>query len=356
MRISRIYFLVFSIALLVCQPVCLQAFETDQYNLPPIPLADIGDEFTEHIVEKIREAASALNAEISDHEACLGGRSGSKCNRVQSAERLAYLRSETAIADEVYKRLGSGNLFVTKTGLWFKKHKFAATPDRYKIDFLHSFYVFSPANYVTISPTINMYGVELGYDKIEHILQQGHKYYSIKQNGLAKKLPEDIAEKKAIDWGKRSERTFFGYWVSGVYSNGDLYANYAGLKFYEGLARKINVGGQTRPAIVSFVEGRWSMNNDLDLKTAVLKPFINEGLNEAINPSVYAFNVLPTVRRVVRNQACDEWRKLMPNAKKADLDSRSALYETWNGVDYGFKKSSRMVRIGETCISESLTE
>lgn len=351
MRLSSIFCLVFLFAGLVSVPMRLHAFETDQYNLPPVPLADIGDEFSDYIAENIVEALKKVNNEIAVNEACVSPAKKSSCS-----DKLTYLRSETAIADEVYRRLGSGNLFVTKTGNWFKKHKFAATPDRYKIDFLHSFYVFTPANYVTISPTIKMYGIELGYDKIEHILQQGHKYYSIKRKALAKDLSESAAEKKAVDWGKRSEKTFFGYWVSGVYSNGDLYANYAGLKFYEGLARSINVGGQTRPAIVSFVEGKWRMNSNQDMNAAILKPFINEGLNEAINPSVYAFNVLPTVRRVVKNQACDEWRKLMPNAKKADLESRSALYETWNGIDYGFKKSSRMVRIGETCFDRSLAE
>lgn len=345
-----------TIFLLLTLPLSALAFETDQYNLPPVPLADIGDEFTAYVVENIDEATMTINAEIARHEACIAGKASKTCTPSESKVRLAYLRSETAVADEVYKRLGAGNLFITKTGNWFKKHKFAAAPDRYKIDYLHSFYVFTPASYVTISPTINMYGVDLGYDKIEHILQQGHKYYSIKRKALAKDLSESAAEKKAVDWGKRSEKTFFGYWVSGVYSNGDLYANYAGLRFYEGLTRSVDAGGKSRPAIVTFAEGKWQIDRSVDLKQVTLKPFIDEGLNEAINPSVYAFNVLPTVRRVVKNQACDEWRKAMPNAKKADLDSRSALYETWNGVDYGFKKSSRMVRIGETCFADSSAE
>jgi len=41
-------------ALLTSGHVC--AFETDQYNLPPKPLADIGVEVSDHVESKLRTA------------------------------------------------------------------------------------------------------------------------------------------------------------------------------------------------------------------------------------------------------------------------------------------------------------
>ena len=75
------------------------AFETDQYNLPPEPLADIGEEVREYTVENILTAVAKVNAEIAK---CLSG----KCD--SDTKRLAYLRSEEAIARAVFRELGSG--------------------------------------------------------------------------------------------------------------------------------------------------------------------------------------------------------------------------------------------------------
>ena len=41
------------------------AFETDQFNLPPVPLADIGDEVSEHVEETLRFAVAKVNADIA---------------------------------------------------------------------------------------------------------------------------------------------------------------------------------------------------------------------------------------------------------------------------------------------------
>src|ERR1700730_425940 len=48
--------------LLVLSQTSAYGFETDQYNLPPRPLADIGDEVTEHVEQKMRQAIEQINA------------------------------------------------------------------------------------------------------------------------------------------------------------------------------------------------------------------------------------------------------------------------------------------------------
>ena len=47
------------------------AFEADQYNLPPQPLADIGDEVSDYVAENLKKAAGKINAEILLRQSCL---------------------------------------------------------------------------------------------------------------------------------------------------------------------------------------------------------------------------------------------------------------------------------------------
>jgi hypothetical protein len=334
-----------------------RAFETDQYDLPPRPLADIGDEFSQHVAEMIAEALKKVNEEMALHESCLNGSAarGVKCDStVKETKRLAELRSEDAIVEAVYKLLGEGDLFTTNTGKWFGKHKFANEPSRYKPSYAQSIFLTRPINYATLSPTVRMYGVEFGFDKIDHFFQQGYKYYrKYNEARRAGKTAEQAAE-KAISWGRMTERTYFGSLVSGVYSNGDLFANYAGMKFYEGLTKGISMSGHQRPAIVVLKDNKWMVDYDVDLKADLLRPFIADHLNEALNPSGYSFFLHKVVRKHVRDHSCKDWRAVYPNATSAEFQKRTTDLEKWNGEDYGFTHKSRSVPIA-ICFEEKLS-
>lgn len=338
---------------ILLQPVGISAFETDQYNLPPEPLVDIGIEVSEYVERHLQKAVQNVNAEIKSRDACLvAAMKPGECGSANDeAKKLAYLRSGKAIAHAVYGQLGEGSLFITRSGKWVKEHEFNGSPSRFIVPYADSIYLFMPINYATISPTIKLFGTEFGTDKIDHLFQQGYKYYSIQDSELKKGKTLSDAEKKAIGWGQRTERTYFGLLVSGVYSNADLFANYVGMKFYQGLTESVTVGESTRPAILKLENGFWKISENVDLRESLIKPFLTDHLNEALNPSGYAFNVYPTVHRVVRDHACSEWRKLMPEATKADLENRSAALKTWYGEDYGFTKRSKTVSIADSCFS-----
>ena len=175
--------------------------ETDQYNLPPEPLFDIGDEVTDHIAENLFFAVATINAEIETLQSCLNDqkKKGPKCGTPQAErDRLEYLRSNDAVATEVFKLLGDGSLVLTVTGKWFMKHKFSHEPARYKTSYTESIYVAQPLDYATMSPTVRMYGTEFGTDKIEHLLQQGYNYYTIYRKEIAAGLAPDAAANKAV--------------------------------------------------------------------------------------------------------------------------------------------------------------
>ncbi len=321
------------------------AFETDQFNLPSEPLADIGDEVTDYTVENIKKAVAKLNSKIGKclaESSCSGDPGGKQY-------KLSYLQSEDAIALEVFRSLGSGFIPFTKAGTFMNKHKFAHQPARFTTKYCDSIYRTVPTNYFTLSPTVRMYGSEFGTDKIADFFQQGYDYFKIYRRALAKGMTEKEAERKAINWGKTTESTYFGKLVSGVYSNADLYSNFAGMKFYQGLTRPIVTGNTSRPAILFLKDGQWEFAAGFDLYAVLLKPFISDHLNEAWNSSLYFPGLRSSVRKVVRTKSCAGWHAKFPLLNKNDFEIRSTMLRLWNGEDYGFKPSDKFVTIANSC-------
>ena len=339
----------------VVQPLAAPAMETDQYNLPPVPLADVGDEVSEYIAQSLFAAVSKVNANIAFHQACIDAASVKRSDCGSSKKenkKLAYFRSNDAVAKELYKLLGAGNIFVSHIGQWMNSHKFRSTPATYKANYLESIYFAAPIDFATLSPTVRLFGVEFGTDKLDHLFQQGYRYYTLQKDVAAKGATPEQAVQKAIKWGQMTERTYFGLLVSGVYSNADLYANYAGMKFYQGLTEPVSIGKETRPSILNLKDGKWTVDT-ANLRDDLLKPFVTEHLNEALNPSGYAFTIFGSIRRAIKKNGCPEWRKMLPHATKADLDSRSASLEKWNGEDYGFTRKGKSVPIA-VCFEDQL--
>lgn len=346
------------VRLFLCAALLLQstfAFETDQYNLPPAPLADIGTEVSEYTELNLRSAVDKLNDEISRRQSCLENNAPKtkKSNCDSSGKELAkivYLQSEEAVAREVYKLLGAGTIPFTKSGSWMESHRFRNQPARYKTGYGKSIFALFPTNYLTISSTVNLYGTHFGTDKIAHFFQQGYEYYKIYNRALAQKSTPDQAVKKAVRYGRKTENLFFGTLISGVFSNADLCANFVGLKFYLNLTGEIKIGSRIIPALLLLRNGFWTFNGNLNfLRQNLLKPFVSNHLNEALNSSIYLPILRSSVRRVVRRQGCEQWRELFPNFTRADFDNLSAPLKLWNGEDYGFKDSKKFVTIANTC-------
>lgn len=342
--------------ILLVQPLTLFSFETDQYNLPRAPLVDIGDQVTEYTESNVRDAVRRVNKKIREIDTCLNQSADKKCTvSAKNTKKIAFLRSEDAIAKAIFKEMGSGIIPFTKSSWWLEEHKFGVEPVRYKPGIKDTIYITAPFNQLTLSSTVKLYGEEFGTDKIAHIFQQGYDYHKIYLKARKKGLSEKDAVKKAIKWGQKSERTFFGTWVSGVYSNADLYSNYAGLKFYLGLTREIKIGEKIRPATLSLKDGIWVVNENSEMKNDLLKPFITKHLNEAYNPNKF-FNVLKfrkIIKGVVKRHACKQWFERYPGLERDELEATTKSLELWHGEDYGFSYSKKFITIANTCFDES---
>src|SRR5688500_3426502 len=81
------------------------SFETDQYNLPPVPLADIGDEVSEYVENNLLIAVNTVNQKIGKSVSCLET-ADTKPKGCGSAEtertKLLYLRTDKAVAHELF--------------------------------------------------------------------------------------------------------------------------------------------------------------------------------------------------------------------------------------------------------------
>jgi len=353
MRFLAIIFLTLTINLAV-SPVVTLAFETDQYNLPPTPLADIGDEVSDHVEQTLFGVLASLNGQIASRSRCLELKS-IECRSVEVEKRkLAYLRAESTVAEEFYNRLGRGSIFRSGFGRWMEKYRFRGQPDRYKAPFAETIFVLKPSNYATLSPTVRLYGAEFGIDKLDHLFQQGYEYYELKQKAIARGATPADAEKEAIAYGQKTERTYFGLLVSGVYSNADLAANHAGMRFYENLTRSVELAGKTRPALAMLRDGSWELNRSA-IQSRPLKLYISDHLNEAWNPSSFRLTLVRSVRREVKKHACPKWLKAYPNLIRDSFLERSRSLELWQGETYGHTKRSRIVSIADICFSHSET-
>jgi hypothetical protein len=348
---AQIILLVLLVSALLSPSVAV-AFETDQYNLPRKPLADIGPEVTNHVEMKLKTAVDKVNAKILARQKCLleGTVDRGGCeSHSDELLKLEYLRSEDAIAREAFEQLGSGMPPFTSIGTWMDSHKFVAQPARYRTSYWKSIFILNPGIALTISPTVKLYGSEFGTDKIAHVFQQGYTYYKTYRRALAEGATPAEATARAVRWGQKSERTFYGTLVGGVYSNGDLSANYVGLKFYQGLTKPIVFGNTTRPAVLEIHDGIWRFtSNALE---SLVQPFISDHFNEALNPSIFTRNLgwRWFIRRSVKKRSCEQWLERYPELSRRALEEKSYALRHWYGEDYGFTDSEDFVTIANTC-------
>lgn len=355
MKQKKIFSLLLCVILLV-QPIFVCAFETDQFNLPPAPLADIGDEVSSHVEEVLRKAVSKLNTEIVLREKCLENRREAEkftncAADAKEREKLAYLRSNDAVAGEVYASLGTGLPPFTSSGSWMESHHFLKSPARYKTDYKHSIFTASPLNYLTISSTVRLYETEFGTDKIAHFFQQGFTYYEIYNRARRRGASEREAFAKAFVWGRKTERTIYGYWISRTFSNADLAANFAGLKFYLGLTADLKIGEEMRPAALVLQHGVWTFNSAAPISENLLRPFISNHFNEAFNPSIFSnvFGLRASVRKNIKARSCPQWLAKIPQVSKEELQKMTENLHLWHGEDYGFKDSQHFITVQNTC-------
>jgi hypothetical protein len=201
---------------------------------------------------------------------------------------------------------------------------------------------------VDLSPTVNVHGAYMGLDKLGHFFQQGHEYFREYRTEEARGRAESASLARAVRLGVSQERGIYGEAMVGVYSNADLAANYAGMKFYLNLTRPVRVGDATLPPLlVRGPRGEWVFNPRRGGTGAagLLRPFVGEHFNEALNPSRYKGRLHDAVRRNLRRRAGEfvAFYRIDCGAEGERLERLS----TWHGEAYGHCGPRRLISVAK---------
>lgn len=117
--------------------------------------------------------------------------------------------------------------------------------------------------------TVNIKGKVVGSDKFGHFFGQG---YTMATKFLLKK--QSLAQ--VLEYGDFTEKSYFGLQANGVYSYGDLAANYEGFKFWMRLTGSYQKDGAE--PYVKCVNGNWKINASFDWDEYI-SPAWDEGNN-----------------------------------------------------------------------------
>ena len=276
------------------------ATETDQFTTPRVPIYDIGSMLSRKVVEIIE----------SD-------RTGEDPERVLS---------EWVGHDIVASRLVR----------WVKGIRVADGPVRFKPRAFESIYraALSPAptSFLFDSPTVHVHGYYLGTDKLDHFFQQGHQYFQLVIKKEAEGADAAGAIAAAVAHGVKQEHNYYGTLASGVYSNGDLAANYAGMKFYLNLRHPVRIGDRVWPPLLERSREGWRLRPGIN-PDRVLEPFFSNHLDESLNPSRYKFS-RGSIRSLVHAR-CDRWARFYADRLDLVAPSGRSFATTWFGEEYG---------------------
>lgn len=128
-----------------------------------------------------------------------------------------------------------------------------------------------------LGKTLEINGVSVGSDKFGHFFHEGWSYFERVNKG------ENL--KVAFDFGDMTEKTYYGLAATGVYSYGDLVANFNGLRFWSALVEGDQITDPVGAEIAPYVrcqDGEWVKTRDFDWNE-----YVDFGWDEAVNCSTY---------------------------------------------------------------------
>ena len=203
--------------------------------------------------------------------------------------------------------------------------------------------------------TVNVNGTLFGTDKLIHFINVGKIYHAKFETRVRQGQPEDQATQAAIRSAARnpltSEDGMLGMFTTGIHSNGDLAADYAGMQFYRNLTTPVKIGARQLPPMLVRDGEYWRVQAraDSDFFTA----FVTPHWNETLNPNRYARYFSSRLRVLVRDRcpdALDYYRDEQGRPRTAEqFEAIAKELSTYYGVNYGHASNSSPVSISTAC-------
>jgi hypothetical protein len=195
-------------------------------------------------------------------------------------KKTRKLPDAAALTRELYQHLFQG-LHASRVRRWLKHDP---DVDRHPDDALSDLEyqrqsIFRRPAFPFILPmaqTVRIGDVYCGIDKIGHMLGFGRRYFQIYLRHRDQGIGHDEALEKVVRWGIQHEESLVGKLVDGIFSHGDVEANYQGLRMALALC-------QGDEPLFYREEGKWVYRGGLDIRDYVTPDF-----DESYNPNHYA--------------------------------------------------------------------
>jgi hypothetical protein len=143
-------------------------------------------------------------------------------------------RNDECDADDLYAQIRKATVSPFIGHSLAEKLNEAEDLDRRRIPFRESIYRDLGAfdaisvHVKDLSAVIRLDDHLVGVDKFGHYLVQGWKYFDIAYR-------DGDGVEAAMDWGEGAERTYYGFYTTGVYSYADLAVNFEGMRLWRRL-------------------------------------------------------------------------------------------------------------------------
>ncbi|MGB8432938.1 MAG: ankyrin repeat domain-containing protein, partial [Burkholderiales bacterium] len=355
------------IALLVLamQPLSGVAHETDQYTLPVgREFADLGGYFSGVVHDAIADAVKVTNAQIEN-----------SLWRGQPTEDTARLQSPDFIAGEVWQSLFFA--ITTNEGLDAKlnadvlRNRYPGLVAVYKPEqniYDDPLLLIDLTKWVRTffrSSTVDVGGTLFGTDKLLHFIHLGRIYHSAYLDAREEGLPVAAAEARTVEISAKgynpflSENGFLGLVSTGIRSNADLAADYAGLKFYRNLTEPVRIGKSVLPPMLVREGYYWRLADRVRLGSDFFAAFITPHFNEALNPNGYALLIGMRVRKMLKARCFDllDWYRDGRGRVRSREQFAAVEQElsTFYGEAYGYENDGEdTVSIATTCFEADI--
>lgn len=335
------------------------AHESEQYTLPiGRDFADLGPYLSRIVYGVLTDAAAQTNDAI-----------GQAINSEQSKQRIAELQSPEYLAGVVWEQFF---IAIPTNELLDVSLLSQAVTDQYPglvtmyrptvsiyddpllvIDLTKAVRTFFRAG------TINVNGTLFGTDKLIHFINVGKIYHAKFETRVRQGQPADQAAQAAIKSAARnpltSEDGVLGMLTTGIHSNGDLAADFAGMQFYRNLATPVKIGSRELPPMMVREGAYWRVQArpDSDFFTA----FITPHWNEVLNPNRYARYFSSRLRALIAarcTDALDYYRDEQGRPRTAaQFEAIARELSTYYGVNYGYATNSSPVNLNTACFGRA---
>ena len=334
------------------------AHETDQYSVPlGREFADLRLYFSEVFHDRIVSAVEKTNARIE--HSLRHGDSPEATAQLQSPDTIAWallLECPPVMnyVETLEFRLRTPELRNRYPGLVVAHQPFFWIYHHWALllDFT------KPVRLARTS-TIMIDGTYLGTDKIVHFVHMGYLYFAEYRRAKSQELSDQEATRRAVALGTGgnlllSENTLLGMLTTGVRSNADLAANYAGLKFFRNLTEEVSIRGTLHPPMLVRDGPLWKLNIHVRPTSDFFSVFVTDHWDEALNVCTYGPGIGFCVRQQLRKR-CDDllawyYDEQGKRRTREQFVRIAEELDTYFGEDYGHLGTpAETVNIANSC-------